>query len=78
MYGIKFKRISRIFLPSLIQIDYEHNVVTETSQTMQSRHFNDECKYIINKSIKCLKSDKDEYLKWEYKIKGDLILVPCT
>lgn len=43
----------RHYSPSLIQIDYKYNVITETGQPMSGWHCDNERKDIIDKRIEC-------------------------
>lgn len=42
------------FLPSLIQIEEENNIISETGKSVSRGHGDDECKNVINESIEGL------------------------
>lgn len=42
------------FLPSLIQIEEENNIISETGKSVSRWHGDDECKNVINESIEGL------------------------
>jgi len=48
------KRCNTENRPSLVEVDDEDNVVTETRQPVSGRHGDDERKHIVDKSVKCL------------------------
>ena len=45
-------------LPSLVEIDEENNIISETGKSMCCRHGDNEGKYIIYECIKSLKMKK--------------------
>ena len=45
-------------LPSLININYKHYIVTETCQAVTGWHGDDECKDVIDKCVEGLKQRK--------------------
>ena len=50
----KVAKMEEDCLPSLVEINNEHNVVSETGQTVSGWHHNDESKHIIDECVERL------------------------
>lgn len=43
-----------VCVPSLVEVNEEHHIVSETGQSVGRRHGDDEGKHIIDEGIECL------------------------
>lgn len=48
-------------LPSLIEVNNEHDVISEAGQTVCGGHNDNECKYIVNERVECLQTENENY-----------------
>ena len=46
------------FIPALVQVDEKDDIITETSDSVRSRHRYYEGKHIINESVESLRKPK--------------------
>lgn len=43
-----------VFVPSLVEVDEKHHVISETGQSVGRWHGDDEGKHIVDESVECL------------------------
>ena len=54
VFNLHIKKIKVRSLPSLIQINNEHHIISEASQSVSGWHNDDKCKHIVNKRVESL------------------------
>ena len=47
-------QLNAVHVPSLVEVDDEHDVVPEAGESVTGRHRYDECKQVINEGIERL------------------------
>ena len=62
IHGLDFFFLKR-YLPSLVKVDYEDNIISKTGQSMWGWHSYNERKYIVDKSIEGLEEETNVTLK---------------
>ena len=45
--------------PSLVQVNNKHHIIPEAGQTVSGRHYDNECKYVVNKGVEGLEKQNE-------------------